>query len=72
MRTKADKKKTESKNQGSTKEWFKDLLSTADTNNLPKFIAIIPEELIEEQAFIMGYSLWLFLITETYLNTQNT
>jgi hypothetical protein len=49
----ADKKTEEQKS--STKEWFKDLLSTVDTNNLPEFRAIIPEELIEEQAFIMGY-----------------
>jgi hypothetical protein len=52
--SKIAEEKTE-KQKASTKEWFKDLLNNNNTVSLPKFIATIPEELTEEQAFIIGY-----------------
>ena len=68
--SKLAEKKTE-KQKASTKEWFKDFLNNNNTVSLPKFITTIPEELIEEQAFIMGYYFVAFNYEELLENPKS-
>jgi len=58
--------------KANTKEWFSNLLNNDTTKNLTEFIATIPEELKEEQAFIMGYFFVAFNYEELLENPKST